>query len=563
MRLAARQAALTAIAIFVAVAAMLASRPVRGWNLWFSWQVDATERFERWLNGGGAEAGRAAFEQAPRLFPLTGWLAAAASPTAGNADALHAMGVLSAAAIAAMLFLAANRYRGAVAGLVATALFAGAPRLWTAAVLYPSTLLGTALATAVILLLTICKGRAAWVTASALLAVGLLCGLPGWWLLPLGLYLLLVDPQSTAPAGLLQLREGAWPRLLTVLLFIAIALLVPPPLRTPKAWANMFRIWLDAGAEPMLVAGELFGRERLSVGAVCALLLRTLPPLFWPGLLATAGFLMAGRDASGRAALCPVLRRWFGALAFLLLMPVVFRSAYHGGQELLVYLLPLLALLAGLGLTAAVDLAARRIAALEPWTAAIVVGLLGLASLDVTRAWSLPEAYGVGWQGGTAGLVRDGYSRYPHGPLPIDWLADQVGNSPARIGLAANEWEYRPLVDAYIRRGWLPRGSRISPIGDADGVLVPFEDALPERLPHLRDAQRAIAAGQARTIKSGDIPLLVWVPTPRITPAPAAKAASGRTGFQKTGPSLRPPSARPAAPTAKGAQKSEPSSKAP
>jgi hypothetical protein len=272
---------------------------------------------------------------------------------------------------------------------------------------------------------------------------------------------------------------------------------------------------------------------------------------------------MAGRDASGRAALCPVIRRWFGALAFLLLMPVVFRSAYHGGQELLVYLLPLLALLAGLGLTAAVDLAARRIAALEPWTAAIVVGLLGLASLDVTRAWSLPEAYGVGWQGGTAGLVRDGYSRYPHGPLPIDWLADQVGNSPARIGLAANEWEYRPLVETYIRRGWLPRGSRISPIGDADGVLVPFEDALPERLPHLRDAQRAIAAGQARTIKAGEIPLLVWVPTPRVTPAPAVKAAPGRTGFQKTGPSLRPPVPRPPAPTAKGAQKSEPSSKAP
>lgn len=563
MRLAARQALLTGLAIFVAVAAMLAARPARGWNLWFSWQVDATERFERWLNGGGADAGRAAFEQAPRLFPLTGWLAAAASPTSGHAEALHAMGVVSAAAIAAMLFLAANRYRGAVAGLVATALFAGAPRLWTAAELYPSTLLGTALATAVLLLLTLCKGRAAWVVASALLAVGLLCGLPNWWLLPLGLYLLLVDPRATAPSGLLQLREGAWPRLLTVVTFLVFALLVPPPLRTPKAWADMFRVWFDAGAEPMLVGGELFGKERLSLGAVGALLFRTLPPLFWPGLLAAAGLLMAGRDASGRAALCPVLLRWFGALAFLLLMPVVFRSAYHGGQELLVYLLPLLALLAGLGLTAAVDLAARRIAALEPWTAAIVVGLLGLASLDVTRAWSLPEAYGVGWQGGTAGLVRDGYSRYAHGPLPIEWLVDQVGTGPARIGLAANEWEYRPLVEAYIRRGWLPRGSSVSQIGNADGVLVPFEDALPERLPHLRDAQRAIAAGQARTITSGEVPLLVWVPTPRITPAPAKKADKGRAGFVKTGPSLRPPIARPPAPNAEGAQKSGPSSKAP
>ena len=563
MRLAARQAALAALAIFVAVAAMLAARPVRGWNLWFCWQVDATERFERWLNGGGAEAGRAAFEQAPRLFPLTGWLAAAASPSSGHADALHAIGILSGAAIAAMLFLAANRYRGLVSGLVATALFAGAPRLWTAAELYPSTLLGTALATAVVLLLTICKGRAAWVAASALLAMGLLCGLPGWWLLPLGLYLLLVDPQAAAPDGLLQLREGAWPRLITVGFFLLVALLVPPPLRTPKAWADMFRVWLEAGAEPMLVGGELFGRERLSVGAVCALLLRTLPPLFWPGLLATAGFLMAGRGASGRAALCPVLRRWFGALAFLVAMPVVFRSAFHGGQDLLVYLLPLLALLAGLGISSAVDLAARRIVALEPWTAAILVGLLGLASLDVTRAWSVPEAYGVGWQGGTAGLVRDGYSRYAHGPLPIDWLADQVGDGPARIGLAANEWEYRPLVEAYIRRGWLPKGSRLAPVGEADGVLVPFEDALPERLPHLRDAQRAIAAGQARTIKADEVPLLVWVPTPRANPAPPAKAEKPRGGFVKTGPSLRSPSTRPNAPAAKRPQKSSPSSKAP
>lgn len=201
MRLAARHAALAALAIFAAVAAMLAARPVRGWNLWFAWQVDATERFERWLNGGGAEAGRAAFEQAPRLFPLTGWLAAAASPSAGHADALHAIGILSGAAIAAMLFLAANRYRGAVAGLVATALFVGAPRLWTAAELYPSTLLGTALATAVVLLLTLCKGRTAGVGASALLAAGLLCGLPGWWLLPHGLYLLLVDPKAEDPAA--------------------------------------------------------------------------------------------------------------------------------------------------------------------------------------------------------------------------------------------------------------------------------------------------------------------------------------------------------------------------
>jgi hypothetical protein len=563
MRLAARQAALAALAIFIAVAAVLAARPVRGWNLWFAWQVDATERFERWLNGGGADAGRAAFEQAPRLFPLTGWLAAAASPSSGHAEALHAIGILSGAAIAAMLFLAANRCRGVVAGLVATALFAGAPRLWIAAELYPSTLLGTALATAVILLLTLCKGRAAWVGASALLAVGLLCGLPGWWLLPLGLYLLLVDPHAAAPGGLLQLREGAWPRLIVVGLFLLVALLIPPPLRTPKGWGALFRVWLEAGAEPMLVAGELFGRERLSVGAVFALLLRTLPPLFWPGLLATAGFLMAGRDASGRVALCPVLRRWFGALAFLIAMPVVFRSGYHGGQDLLFYLLPLLALLAGLGITTAVDLAARRIVALEPWTAAILVGLLGLASLDVTRAWSLPEAYGVGWQGGTAGLVRDGYSRYAHGPLPIEWLADQVGDGPARIGLAANEWEYRPLVEAYIRRGWLPKGSRIAPVGEADGVLVPFEDALPERLPHLRDAQRAISAGQARTIKADEVPLLVWVPTPRAAPAPVAKAAAGRAGFARTGPTLRSPKTNPSSPTVKAPQRSAPSSKAP
>ncbi|NQW61526.1 MAG: hypothetical protein HQ461_01740, partial [Deltaproteobacteria bacterium] len=93
--------------------------------------------------------------------------------------------------------------------------------------------------------------------------------------------------------------------------------------------------------------------------------------------------------------------------------------------------------------------------------------------------------------------------------------------------------------------------------------LVPFEDALPERLPHLRDAQRAIAAGQARTIKSGEVPLLVWVPTPRATPAPPAKADKPRGGFGKTGPSLRPPLNRQASPAGKSLQKPAPSSKAP
>ena len=564
MRLAPRQAAVAALATFAAVAGLLAARPVRGWNLWFAWQVDATERFERWLNGGGPDAARAAFEQAPRLFPLTGWMTAALAPSSGHAEALHAVGVVSAAAIAAMLFLAANRYRGAVAGLVSVALFAGAPRLWTAAELYPSTLLGTAMGFAAILLLTVWRRPAAWASASALLALGLLCGMPGWWILPLGLYLLLVDPTSSAPPGLLQLREGAWPRLLTLGLLLLIVLLAPPPLRSPKAWGAVLRTWLDAGAEPVLVAGELFGKERLSVGAVCCLLLRTLPPLFGPGLLAAAGFLMVGRSGSGRVALCPVMRRWFASLAFLLLMPVVLRSAYHGGQDLLLYLLPLLALLAGLGLTAAVELAARRLPALEPWTASVLVGLLGLASLDVTRGWSAPEAYGVGWQGGTAGLVRDGYSRYPHGPLPVAWLADQLVGKPGRIGLAANEWEYKPLVEAYTKRGWLPRGTRLVPMGEADGVLVPLEDALPERMPHLPDAARAIASGQARVVAAGGVPLLVWVPTPRASTAPL-KAEKG-AGVVKTGPSFRAPAKsrlplQPAVP--KAGQKPAPSSKAP
>jgi hypothetical protein len=101
------------------------------------------------------------------------------------------------------------------------------------------------------------------------------------------------------------------------------------------------------------------------------------------------------------------------------------------------------------------------------------------------------------------------------------------------------------------------------PIGEADGVLVPFEDALPERLPHLQDAQRAIAAGQARTIMSGEVPLLVWVPTPRATPAPPAKADKPRGGFVKSGPSLRPPVNRQPAPAGNATQKPASSSKAP
>lgn len=561
MRLAPRQAALAALSVFVAVAGLLAARPARGWNLWFAWQVDAAERFERWLSGGGVEAGRAAFEQAPRLFPLAGWLAAFVAPSNGHAEALHTIAIVSAAAIAAMLFLAANSYRSAVAGLVAVALFAGAPRLWSAVELYPSTVLGTAFATAAVLLLTVWHHRAAWLAAAALLGVGLLCGIPGWWVLPLGLYLLLVEPRAKAPAGLLQLREGAWPRLLAVGFFILLALLLPPPMRSAKAWGAALRAWLDAGAEPLLVGGERFGQERLSVAAVVSLLLRLLPPLFWPGLIAAAGFLMTGSDASGRLAFCPVIRRWFGALAFLLAMPVVLRSAYHGGQDLIVYGLPLLALLAALGLTAAVDLAARRLPALEPWTAALLVGLLGLASLDVSRGWAVPEAYSAGWQGGTAGLVRDGYSRYPHGPLPLEWLAAQLGGQPVRIGLAANEWEYKPLIEAYTRRGWLPRGTRLTPLGEADGVLVSLEDALPERMPHLKDAQRAIDSDRSAVLRGGQLPLLVWVPTPRA--AQPAKLERPPSGGSKKRPTIIRSTAKPPPPPQPKAQKSSPSTNAP
>ena len=517
---------LPALGVFVAVVLLLAARPPRGWNLWFQWQVESAERFDRWLSGGGSDAAKAAFEQAPRLFPLTGWLAAALSPSGGEAEALHTLGIVAAGLLAAMLFVAAARYRGTAAGLVAAALFAGAPRLWTAAELYPSTLLGLLLATAPLALLTLGRSRVAWVSAAALLAAGLLCGWAGWWMLALGLYLLLVDPAAPPGGGRLQLREGAWPRLLLLLLFVLVALLLPPPLRSPKAWGAMLRAWLDAGPEPLLAGGELFGRERLSLTAVVSLLVRTLPPLYWPGLLAATGFLLVGRGASGSRALCPVLRRWFAALAFCLLLPVVFRSGFHAGQDLLLYALPLLSLLAALGLTTAVELAARRLPALAPWGAALLTALIGLAALDVTRSWQVPEAFGTGWLGGTNGLIRDGYSRFAHGPLPADWLAAQLHPAQTRIALAANEWEYRPLVERYAKNGWLPQGTRIVPLGEADGVLVPLEDAIPERISHLRDAARALSSRQAAVYAAGEVPLLVWVPTPRPQAAPAAKPAA-------------------------------------
>ena len=115
----------------------------------------------------------------------------------------------------------------------------------------------------------------------------------------------------------------------------------------------------------------------------------------------------------------------------------------------------------------------------------------------------------------------------------------------ALIAAKALEKAFEMLDRTISAAGYLPMGGQII---DATLVAAP---------------KQPNTDGEKAAIKAGEIPLLVWVPTPRITPAPAVKAATGRTGFQKTGPSLRPPSSRPPAPTAKGVQKSEPSSKAP
>lgn len=290
-------------------------------------------------------------------------------------------------------------------------------------------------------------------------------------------------------------------------------------------WLTHF---LRAPAEPFSFGGEIWGRERIPIHAAPYILAVTTPPALV--LLALAGIrggdfyrrLMEvrlftflkylppapsrgghelraryKRSAEERAGRVELLRLAKLMLVITLLLPLVFRSPYLGGLDLIAIALPWLVVLTAAGLERLLPLVLHAI----PWEdllpgegarvgARVMAGtvftmlLIFPSVLDVMRYHPMPESYYSWVVGGPEGARRQGLPRYPKGPLPLtifDAVAAEVGERPTRAAFMIRGPSYERATHIAMSEKRIPENIALSgPIFDADVAILPHDDLHPD-----------------------------------------------------------------------------------
>src|SRR5690606_34484303 len=133
-----------------------------------------------------------------------------------------------------------------------------------------------------------------------------------------------------------------------------------------------------------------------------------------------------------------------------LLLPVVLRSGFHGGVDLMIF--PAFALALSFGV------AAQRFVRSEGAArsgALLVSCVLVVSWADASRGRGAWEAWRSGLAGGE-GLAARGTSRYAHGPVPLSLLQESMRGGARAAHVLTNAWEIHPVFGAYVDRGFLP-----------------------------------------------------------------------------------------------------------
>lgn len=468
------------------VAAFVAGlQPLRGLNLWAVWQLDSAFAFEQWLDGGGDEAMAAAFAGDPWLGAPIGWLSAMLV----DGDEL-VLGVRFVSAILAGVTVAiaaefARRMAGAPAALLAAMILLVTPRFMQAATLPGPTIWLVTMAFGGLLAVTdLARRDRAFVGAIVAVAGLAHAGIAGWlWCIPLA-WVLFVDVEARPGRGRLSMRPASIFMLAAIPVGLALAVVISPwwSADAGERVPAMLEFWLTRGAEPWLHRSWRYGAERIPWLAPVAIVALTWHT--W-SLVAAALGCMGSLDTRGREARRAVV----AALIAALVLPVVLRSPWHGGIDLLVLVAPAIAALGGAGIVMALTAISRphaRRAAL-----ALGVFLAAVSIADLARYRGATEAYTTGFAGGPEGRVALGFSRAPHPVVPVGWVDALLDDADAvSVAVLTNGWEMRPILAAMSRWHLVDGDVHVVDIGAADVAVVVWDDTLPELYDVAADAMR-------------------------------------------------------------------------
>src|SRR5690606_22839958 len=97
----------------------------------------------------------------------------------------------------------------------------------------------------------------------------------------------------------------------------------------------------------------------------------------------------------------------------------------------------------------------------RPAVLSVAVAALVVSASDVTRAAHAWEGWRSGLVGGAAGQAMRGTGRYPHGPVPVELIADALRGGARRVHILTNAWEIRPVFEAYVSKELLPSDARL------------------------------------------------------------------------------------------------------
>lgn len=442
-------------------------QPFRGLNLWSLWVVDAAERMHGWRTTGGEHALRAAFDDPNGVPPL---LAYTASVLGGGDGLLGArLATMAAAAVVAWIVHVWSReLAGERAAWAATLALWLQPRFWGAVTVPAPTLF--AVAGVLVLWRVTLRARddGRWFAPAAVLgALGLATGLPAWTALAPLAWLVLVDAGSVTRGQVRIRRVGAW-TLALPLLWCALLVAVIPWLHqdTGERLGMMIGLWVERPAEPFLVAGRWWGAIRMWPWTPLQWLALTTPAALLCGVVAFAGTFVSERDRR---------QEYVAFVIWAFCLPVVVRSVFHGGIDVMLF--PAVALAVGFGQICASLTGVGRVRWLPVGLCAVVVLV---SAVDVARAGGVWEGYRTGVVGGAPGAAAGGTSRFPHGPIAPEPLVAATERGARRFAVLANEWEIRPVFDRYRVMGLLPEDAQLTGLAEADAVVLSLDDALPE-----------------------------------------------------------------------------------
>ncbi|MBN1945516.1 MAG: hypothetical protein JW797_07555 [Bradymonadales bacterium] len=527
---------------------LFAVTPRRGFSGSGVWQIEQADAAASWLSavfhtGGNLftpEAWSAAFTTDPRRGPLIGLITAVPWRTLGivsdSVSASHLANILFVCLTAWCSFAVARRAGGALAGILAAVAMISVPRIWAAA--SSPGLTAGALCAFTLGACAIDRGRERFrwfFPAVLLLAMALLTTQMALLLLFPWLHLTFFSGRRSGDRGTFEARPlSFWsPLVFPLAILLAFLALAAVPGGTKEQFIYYLKGFVTRPRVETLYFGEVYSNHRLPWHAAPVLVALTVPPtvLFMTiyGLAMASPLatwirrrLLRHQEDSTSGDAREALRLAWSMLLLTLLMPLLFGTTFSHGVDLLALAVPWCAVFAGVGvasLLTTLALQLHRLLAGHHWArlaTLLLVSLLGwsvfvFALRETNRAYPQVESYYSWLVGGVGGAAKLGLPRYPHGPLPPDFLHQATGSTgETRVALLSEPEDTWSVLERYRNHGLIPPGIELVPLQNAQTVILRFNELSGEfyqQLPDFLTAAAAIEPEGASWLMQDGIPL--------------------------------------------------------